>query len=251
MRTLFISLLLINVCFSQELQYLNLKVDSLKTAKKEVTEQLNVINEQIDELEKQIAEIKFKERPIATATTHTKMKVYESPSVSSKIIGSLAPNKEIKILDYLPGYYKISLENNTYQDYGYLNDMFIKENTSIQLLKEHIKKEEEKVYAEREKRARAYADSVRAAVADREKKRQANKLQELLKKYPKEIADKILKKEIWIGMTREMCIDSWGKPEDINRTITTSTSSEQWVYDRWQGRIYLYFSDGKLSGYQD
>jgi hypothetical protein len=48
-------------------------------------------------------------------------------------------------------------------------------------------------------------------------------------------------------MTKDMVIDSWGKPEDINRTVTSSYIHEQWVY----GSRYLYFENGTLTSFQD
>lgn len=69
-------------------------------------------------------------------------------------------------------------------------------------------------------------------------------------KYP-QISDEmwsvIQKSKIRIGMTKEECILSWGKPDDINKTNSSNfKSSEQWVY----GKRYLYFSDGKLETVQ-
>lgn len=52
-----------------------------------------------------------------------------------------------------------------------------------------------------------------------------------------------------IGMMQDEVINStWGKPEDINRTITEYGTSEQWVYsiDR-----YIYFDDGVVTAIQD
>lgn len=52
-----------------------------------------------------------------------------------------------------------------------------------------------------------------------------------------------------IGMTKEEVIYSqWGKPIDINRTITSSYTKEQWVYP---GYKYLYFEDNILVTIQD
>jgi hypothetical protein len=58
--------------------------------------------------------------------------------------------------------------------------------------------------------------------------------------------EKILKGEVVIGMTNEMCLLSWGNPEKINETITTNSKSEQWVY----GKNYLYFDNGILTAIQ-
>lgn len=56
----------------------------------------------------------------------------------------------------------------------------------------------------------------------------------------------ILKGDVRLGMTSEMCRLAWGNPEDINSTTTSNSSSEQWVYN---GK-YLYLSDGKLTTIQ-
>lgn len=45
-----------------------------------------------------------------------------------------------------------------------------------------------------------------------------------------------------IGMSKQQVLESsWGKPKDINRTVTAYGTNEQWVYDGG----YLYF-DGDL-----
>jgi hypothetical protein len=46
----------------------------------------------------------------------------------------------------------------------------------------------------------------------------------------------------------EVLASSWGKPDDINRTITAYGTREQWVYGY---RSYLYFDDGILTAIQN
>ncbi|WP_449619971.1 hypothetical protein [Robertmurraya sp. Marseille-Q9965] len=53
---------------------------------------------------------------------------------------------------------------------------------------------------------------------------------------------------IRIGMTPDEVVEKWGKPEDINRTITAFSTSEQWVYPNY---VYLYFDDGILTTIQN
>lgn len=49
---------------------------------------------------------------------------------------------------------------------------------------------------------------------------------------------------VLIGMTQEEVLQSsWGKPKDINKTITKYSTNEQWVYSNYN---YLYFEDGIL-----
>ena len=51
-----------------------------------------------------------------------------------------------------------------------------------------------------------------------------------------------------IGMSKEEVIQSsWGRPRNINRTITARGEHEQWVY----GGGYLYFEDGVLKTIQN
>ena len=56
----------------------------------------------------------------------------------------------------------------------------------------------------------------------------------------------ILQEEVGIGMTKEMVVLSWGKPNDVNKTITKSNTSEQWIYED----NYLYFEGNKLTAIQ-
>lgn len=56
-------------------------------------------------------------------------------------------------------------------------------------------------------------------------------------------------KTVSIGMTQEEVLtEGWGRPIDINRTITANGTIEQWVYD---GDKYLYFENGILTAIQD
>jgi hypothetical protein len=51
-----------------------------------------------------------------------------------------------------------------------------------------------------------------------------------------------------IGMTKSQVLASnWGKPNEVNRTITAGENSEQWVFDGG----YLYFTNGKLTAIQN
>jgi hypothetical protein len=70
---------------------------------------------------------------------------------------------------------------------------------------------------------------------------------ELYKKiFGDENWQRVLTGKVKIGMTKEMCELSWGKPKSVNETITSGNKSEQWVYyDN-----YLYFDNGILTAIQ-
>jgi hypothetical protein len=70
----------------------------------------------------------------------------------------------------------------------------------------------------------------------------------LIKKYGKNNAALILNEDVRIGFTKQMCIESWGEPYDINTTITRHGKHEQWVYG---DGTYLYFEGNILTGIQN
>jgi hypothetical protein len=66
------------------------------------------------------------------------------------------------------------------------------------------------------------------------------------KKFGDENWQRVLSGKVKIGMTKEMCQLSWGKPNSINETITSGNKSEQWVYSD----NYLYFDNDILTAIQ-
>ena len=71
-----------------------------------------------------------------------------------------------------------------------------------------------------------------------------------IKSLPTEAETKALAKTkgIDLGMTTQQVLDSaWGKPEDINKTVTMNGTHEQWCYS---GNNYLYFDNGILTSLQ-
>jgi Domain of unknown function (DUF4124)/Protein of unknown function (DUF2845) len=66
------------------------------------------------------------------------------------------------------------------------------------------------------------------------------------------ISSAIAQRRVFIGMTEEEVVRSWGKPNKINRSVTSQNINEQWIYDR--KRIgdgqYLYIENGVLKSIQ-
>jgi len=69
----------------------------------------------------------------------------------------------------------------------------------------------------------------------------------LEKKFGDEMASLIVQSKVKIGMTKDMCILSWGT-KSINTTIVSGNNTEQWIYSSGS---YLYFTNGLLSGIQN
>jgi hypothetical protein len=66
---------------------------------------------------------------------------------------------------------------------------------------------------------------------------------ELIRKYGYPDGVKVSEKKIWIGMTVDMTLDSWGIPYKVIRSNSEWGKREQWIYSN----VYLYFENGILS----
>lgn len=67
-------------------------------------------------------------------------------------------------------------------------------------------------------------------------------------KWSSKVWTAIDEEKVFIGMTAEQARMSWGKPKEINKTITGNVKHEQWVYGSGS---YIYFENGILTGIQN
>lgn len=136
-----------------------------------------------------------------------------------------------------PNYqFVITLTNNN----GSKDIIITKDNMKfIELAEEY--REKKKIKEEKEEQERITHEALLA-------KEEAEYKAKLIHKYGKQNALLILNNEVKLGFTKAMCIEAWGKPSEINRTITRYGTREQWVYGLG---CYLYFDGNILSGIQD
>lgn len=80
------------------------------------------------------------------------------------------------------------------------------------------------------------------------KVQQEKQISYLKNKYGETAYNLISNKKVKIGMTKEACLESWGKPIHINNTINSQGTWEQWVYNSGN---YLYFKNGILESIQN
>lgn len=74
----------------------------------------------------------------------------------------------------------------------------------------------------------------------------------LIKLYGTKYGTDIFYGTIRMGMTKQMVKEVLGEPTDINRTVSTYSTHEQWVYEKDGAKTeYYYFDDGRLTGWQD
>jgi len=87
-------------------------------------------------------------------------------------------------------------------------------------------KQEEKRRQEQEEKERQEQEEQEK---QEEKERQERK-ELLISRFGEEDANKILYGDIWIDMTKEMLIESWGSPEDTKEDISRNKVKLRWYY---------------------
>lgn len=109
------------------------------------------------------------------------------------------------------------------------------------------KTEKEKIAIEKKKKDQQNAIEKRI-LDEREEKLEIEKRKTMLeRKYGVDIALRIFEKKIWIGMTKDMLLESWGRPNDINRTVGSWGVHEQCIYTS----AYVYIENGVVTSWQD
>jgi uncharacterized protein len=87
-----------------------------------------------------------------------------------------------------------------------------------------------------------------------EEQRRAAERQQLVAKYGAEIADRILARIVWLGMTGEQLLESRGDPADKDYEVRKSVTKETWKYgqtgkNRFSNRIFL--ENGIVTGWKE
>jgi len=129
-------------------------------------------------------------------------------------------------------------ENGT--ESGYIRMATVDATQEVKMLFDKIMKDEN------EKRFAKY-DAEREALKAKEeaetkegKKTRSEEIKTRFSKYGSRVIQNIIDEKIWVGMTDDMLLYSWGQPDKINTTVTTTGKHEQ----------HVYFEKGKLTSFQ-
>ena len=169
----------------------------------------------------------FVEPVILVGGEQTSLKQLESSEISKKEV------EQLKIRDSLLQL-KINQDREYFERLKVNEDEEIKKNDSIADIVNRKAKEEGK----------AYFESLRKKVQEDINQR----IPVYVKKYGQMNGEKVAKGLIWIGMTEQMLIDSWGQPDDINTTVTRYGSRKQYVYGLGQ---FVYVVNGIVDSWQN
>lgn len=161
-----------------------------------------------------------------------------------KKLGDIQKGDTINVTGYDGGNFIIGYKS----DIGKVHKNYVLEDRNVSRL---IYEEELKEKKELDKIAKIQKSELEEKQKAKEKlwmERQATRKSNLITKYGQEDGNRIFKGKAWIGMSSEMARESWGSPEDINKTINAYGVKEQWVYGSGS---YLYFENGKLTTIQN
>ncbi|CAN5436101.1 hypothetical protein BH10BAC3_BH10BAC3_07940 [soil metagenome] len=216
------------------------KIDSLQKIKAHYQNKISVLNDSIKSIDHEInilISINQNQingtKTILKTTTKEGAPIKELPDIIAKNIRFAKKDDSLTIDLFLRG---------TYGDYyvklqegGYLKIAYINMTDQLIGLEKMFRAEDEKRTLDEK------------ALNDQSSKSYQNSI---LKKFGTTNGGKILKKQIWIGMTVEMTTYSWGTPDEINRTVYSFGIHEQWIYNGSK-TTYLYFEDTILKSWQD
>jgi hypothetical protein len=258
---------------SQDLKTIQNKIDSLQDLKTMYESKIQQLDKAIKDLEnaKVITSYEKYDDLKYIVPNQPLVRIRDKDDTSGKILAEPQNGEVITLIDFNDkiDYWLVSYKNLT----GYVNDVLIQQSAAIQDFKKYLtaktlekvradeliavendrkasearnvllKQQEEKRKIEQQKRD----DEAIKLVVEAKQKEQERKAA-IIKKYGNEIGQKIISQKIWIGMTSKMAQESWGSPNDINRTVGSWGVHEQWVYSH---DTYLYFENGILTSWQD
>jgi regulator of protease activity HflC (stomatin/prohibitin superfamily) len=93
--------------------------------------------------------------------------------------------------------------------------------------------------AQREAQLRATWDAHQRQLAADAERQQQERYQQLIARFGQPAADRILRKEIWQGMTEEMLVIVVGRPEAMDETVMKAKTRRVLKYDSVGADRYL------------
>lgn len=199
--------------------------------------QIKSLNDSLSVIDRKIASVnstlEFSQMPNVKieAVISKRGKIKDAPSPLANEIKVFADEKKIIILDYVDEYFKVCDGDVC----GFASTLWIVNSPEIEQ------------YVDNKK---AVDNAIRIANAKRisqQQELQVKKKEEyLVKKLGLKTYNSLKDGYYWLGMTKEMALIAFGNPTDVNETVGSWGTREQWVYNN----IYLYFENGILASYQ-
>jgi len=221
-----------------KIENLNKLKQRLESAIKIKQDSLILVNQQIDRFAQEDMFSKLKAQPegmIFKATVRMSGKIRKENNPNSVILTLVNENDTVLLTDFIDDYWIV----NKGPYFGYINEMYINKTPELKTYKDAIAERSGRMAKKMED---LYTEKEKATI----NKLVQEKKDRLIKKFGKENGEKINSGYYWIGMTKDMAIESLGNPETVNSSLGSWGVNEQWVYYS----LYLYFDNGVLTSYQ-
>lgn len=91
-----------------------------------------------------------------------------------------------------------------------------------------------------------------ALVMARRASKRRKRIEELRKKYPEDIVQRILAGQIWQGQTENQLIEALGSPAEVDRKVLKTMRREIWKYGRMSARRFrlrITVENGTVTGW--
>lgn len=224
------------IAYTQSIEGLQASLDSLVDLKKQYQNRISDIDNEYSRVAKILQEKSFEQKIGDTYVCTRSTNIVESPDKYA-IITPLPINSKVKVLEQTDKYSKIA-----YGEYiGWVLKVAL---TPEETYLAAEQKKKEKMMEQRKEQLQKEAEIAEARIRSI-LQREAD----LIKKYGKTDGQRIIDRKIWLGMTDDMALESWGLPDKNNRSVGSWGVHEQWVYERKD--TYLYFENGILKSWQD
>lgn len=232
--TLFI--LFYSFAFGQlTIKQIDKKLDSLQTAKLNTQQRISAYQEQLKQINKEIAELNNQKKAIMAenADDYIPAKtgdggavLRDKPSALGNSIINIPPNTSIKVYRQQENlYFKVNYNGQE----GYVNYSTIAANQAID---DYLNGKP------LPQKAKTQTTTIVRTVNENDPK-----YQKLIKLYGKDKAIRIMNNEVWEGMSTGMTIESLGKPNSKTNLTTEEGVKEIWEYNDYK----LEFLNGSVS----
>lgn len=229
-------MLIFSYAFGQQtIKQIDKKLDSLQTAKLNTQQRIAAYQEQLKQINKEIADLNNQKKSIMANNTDDYIPaktgdggaiLRDKPSASGNPIVNIPPNTSIKVYRQQENlYFKVNYNNQE----GYVNYSTIATNQAID---DYLNG---KTMPQKEK---TQTTTIVRTVNENDPK-----YQKLTKLYGKDKAIRIMNNEVWEGMSTGMTIESIGKPNSKNSLTTEEGVKEIWEYNDYK----LEFFNGSVS----
>lgn len=199
---------------------------------------LTFLNDTIKKINEQI-EAKRIENKVEYSVKQT-IKILSDNSNSATVLYTLTEGDKISLIDLSGGYYKVFYSLDSITGWIGMNSL-ISDETLLRFRKNCMDIWNLNLALPEFEKQRDFLVNYSL-----NEKLEIERKAQLIKKYGTKYGTAIGNKEIMLGMTKAMVIESWGQPDSINKTVGSWGVHEQLVY----GSNYVYIENNLVTSWQ-